>query len=202
MGDGGHARTAMRRRQRRLRQWLRHERLNVAVAVVKNNHHSAPRRATMARAREEESDEMNNAMGQKTPPRAASTVYFSVDDDGDVLPARPTPPGGDEYFEYNSALWKQAWDQEHQCYCWCEVRRDDGYCFLPVYRPLEVIPEGTVTWSRPGTWSRPCDSSCSWIRPGAKSWPSGPCTRWRASCCPPTVTSLKTSCTSSSSPFR
>ena len=35
---------------------------------------------------------MNNAMGQKTPPpRAASTVYFSLDDDGDVLAARPTP---------------------------------------------------------------------------------------------------------------
>ena len=38
------------------------------------------------------SDEMNNAIGQKTPPpRAASTVYFSVDDDVDVLAARPTP---------------------------------------------------------------------------------------------------------------
>ena len=35
---------------------------------------------------------MNNAMGQKTPlPRAASTVYFSMDDGGDVLAARPTP---------------------------------------------------------------------------------------------------------------
>ena len=31
-------------------------------------------------------------MGQKTPPpRAASTMYFSLDDDGDVLAARPTP---------------------------------------------------------------------------------------------------------------
>ena len=41
----------------------------------------------MARAREEES-ELNNATGQKTsPPRVASTV----DDDGDVLAARPTP---------------------------------------------------------------------------------------------------------------
>ena len=35
---------------------------------------------------------MNNAMGQTTlPPRAASTVYFTHDDDGDVLAARPTP---------------------------------------------------------------------------------------------------------------
>ena len=35
---------------------------------------------------------MNHAMGQKTPPsRAASSVYFTLDDDGDVLAARPTP---------------------------------------------------------------------------------------------------------------
>ena len=46
----------------------------------------------MARARREESDEMNIAMGQTTPsPRAASTEYFRMDDDGDVLAARPTP---------------------------------------------------------------------------------------------------------------
>ena len=42
------------------------------------------------KAREE--SELNNAVGQKTPrPRAASTVYFSMTDDGDVLAARPTP---------------------------------------------------------------------------------------------------------------
>ena len=47
------------------------------------------RRPTMARAREEES-ELHNATGQKTPlPRAASTEYFTLDDDGDVLAARP-----------------------------------------------------------------------------------------------------------------
>ena len=40
----------------------------------------------------EESDEMNYAMGLTTPPpRAASTVYFSLDDDEDVLAAWPTP---------------------------------------------------------------------------------------------------------------
>ena len=36
---------------------------------------------------------MNCVMGQKTrPPRAGSTQYFTLDDDGDVLAARPTPP--------------------------------------------------------------------------------------------------------------
>ena len=34
---------------------------------------------------------MNNAMGQTTPSRAASTEYYRLDDDGDVLAARPTP---------------------------------------------------------------------------------------------------------------
>ena len=48
----------------------------------------------------------------------------------------------DEYFEYNGALWKQAWDQEHHCYCWCIVDPDNGFCFLPVWQPpRESIPE-------------------------------------------------------------
>ena len=82
---------AARRRQRRLRQFLRHERLSVAMALAEYNHHAAPRRPTMARARGEES-EMNDATGQKTPPpRAASTVHFNLFDEGDVLAARPTP---------------------------------------------------------------------------------------------------------------
>ena len=45
----------------------------------------------MARARGEES-EMNNATGQTTPlPSAASTEYYRMDDEGDVLAAWPTP---------------------------------------------------------------------------------------------------------------
>ena len=60
------------------------------MALAENNHHSAPRRPTIARAREEESDEMNNAFGQKTLlSRAASTMYYRMDD-GDVLAARPS----------------------------------------------------------------------------------------------------------------
>ena len=45
-----HAGAAMRRRQRRLRQWLRHERLSVAMALAETNHHAAPRGQTKARA--------------------------------------------------------------------------------------------------------------------------------------------------------
>ena len=56
---------AARRRQRRLRQWLRHERLSVAMAFAEYNHHSVPRRPMVARARAKES-EMNNSIGQKS----------------------------------------------------------------------------------------------------------------------------------------
>ena len=74
---------------RRLRAYLQYARISVAMALAENNHHSAPWRPTMARARREESDKMNNAMGQKTPPpRAESTAYSSTDDDGEVLAAR------------------------------------------------------------------------------------------------------------------
>ena len=45
-----HGGAAMRRRQRRLRQWLRHERLSVAMALAEMNHHAAPRGQTKARA--------------------------------------------------------------------------------------------------------------------------------------------------------
>ena len=40
----------MRRRQRRLRQWLRHERLSVAMALAETSHHAATRGQTKARA--------------------------------------------------------------------------------------------------------------------------------------------------------
>ena len=45
-------RGAARRRPRRLRQWLRHERLSVATALAESNHHTAPRGQKQARARE------------------------------------------------------------------------------------------------------------------------------------------------------
>ena len=82
---------AQRRRGRRLRAALRHERQSIAMALAEMSHHTAPRGLRMARAGGEES-EMNTATGQKTPlPRAASTVHFNLFDEGDVLAARPTP---------------------------------------------------------------------------------------------------------------
>ena len=53
--------------------------MSVAMALAENNHHSAPRRPTIARAREEKT----------LLSRAASTMYYRMDD-GDVLAARPS----------------------------------------------------------------------------------------------------------------
>ena len=41
---------AMRRRQRRLRSWLKHERMTVAMALAEASHHTAPRGQRTARA--------------------------------------------------------------------------------------------------------------------------------------------------------
>ena len=83
------ATSARRRLQRRLRSWLRHERLSIAMALEEQLHHSvqrvernvAPRRQT-TRAREEVEHVTYHApRGQNTPPPAAGPQYFSFDDD-------------------------------------------------------------------------------------------------------------------------
>ena len=67
--NGEHAGAAMRRRQRRLRQWLRHERLNVAMVLAESQHHAAPRGQSMARAGEGGGYEMKfTAEFQVNPP--------------------------------------------------------------------------------------------------------------------------------------
>ena len=41
---------ARRRRERRLRSWLKHERMTVAMALAEASHHTAPRGQRTARA--------------------------------------------------------------------------------------------------------------------------------------------------------
>ena len=74
--------------------------------------------------------------GKKSPKSAASP--------SPRVPARSsswTPAayaGGqaaDYYFVYNGTLFKHAWDYQHQCCCWCDVRREDSHCFMPLYVP-------------------------------------------------------------------
>ena len=47
---GEHVSAARRRRERRLRQFLPHERVSVAMAKAESNHHAAPRGQGVARA--------------------------------------------------------------------------------------------------------------------------------------------------------
>ena len=70
---------ARRQRERRLRQFLRRERLSDPMALAEFVHHSAPRGQRMARAGggEEEEREENE---QSEAPRRQSTMYFRMDE--------------------------------------------------------------------------------------------------------------------------
>ena len=68
--------TAKRRRERRLRQFLRHERLSVAMALAESTHHAAPRGQRMARAR----GWVRGALHGPTP-QEPGTQHFFLDDD-------------------------------------------------------------------------------------------------------------------------
>ena len=61
----------------------------MAAVLATFQHHSAPRGPRMARTEGGARDELHGHAPEDAPPRAASTVYFSLDDDGDVLAARP-----------------------------------------------------------------------------------------------------------------
>ena len=59
---------ARRRRERRLRSFLRHERMAVAMAVAEARHHSSRGQMTATAFSEMEEQEKNNAPRQKAPP--------------------------------------------------------------------------------------------------------------------------------------
>ena len=70
-----------RRRERRLRQFLRHERLDVAMALAETTHHSALRRPKQARG--EESEVKYTAEFRNTPLfKTADAQFFAMDFDG------------------------------------------------------------------------------------------------------------------------
>ena len=74
-GDaGGGTGSARRRRERRLRSMLRHERMAVAMALAENLHHSA-QRPEKARAREVEEQDQHEALRrQKAPPPGSCRI--------------------------------------------------------------------------------------------------------------------------------
>ena len=85
---------ARRRRERRLRQFLRHERLSVAMALAESNHHAAPRGQKMARAGGVEREENYEPRLLDPPlPQTAATVGY-VAAAGPLLVV-PSLAGGD-----------------------------------------------------------------------------------------------------------
>ena len=56
------------RRERRLRQWLRHERMTVALVVAESTHHVAPTGQKMARTQEEVEFETHAATATEDSP--------------------------------------------------------------------------------------------------------------------------------------
>ena len=62
---------AKRRHERRLRQWHRHERMTVAMALAEATHHAAPRGPKTARAGEVEHAAHYGPRAQETPPPGA-----------------------------------------------------------------------------------------------------------------------------------
>ena len=63
---------ACRRRERRLRSWLKHERMTVAMALAESTHHTAPRGQRTARAREWVRDEVHGRVPEEPTPRSAA----------------------------------------------------------------------------------------------------------------------------------
>ena len=92
--DGGTG-SARRRRERRLRPWLRHEQQSIAAVLATVTHHSFDKvgtasgvlrnRKTATRTgKGEESEKKYTAKFRKTPPlQAAATVYYPMTDDED-----------------------------------------------------------------------------------------------------------------------
>ena len=73
--------SAKRRRERRLRQWLRHERMTVAMALAESQHHAAARRQSMARAGGWVRDEVHGRVPGEPTPQEPGTQHFFLDDD-------------------------------------------------------------------------------------------------------------------------
>ena len=61
---------ARRRRERRLRSWLKHERMTVAMALAEASHHTAPRGQRIAKARGWVRDDVHGHVPEAPTPRS------------------------------------------------------------------------------------------------------------------------------------
>ena len=76
---------AMRRRQRLLRSWLRHERMTVAMLLAERERHTAQRGQKLARRGEWVREEVHGQAPVEPTPQTAGVQHFSLD--GDEPPA-------------------------------------------------------------------------------------------------------------------
>ena len=75
---------AKRRRERRLRSWLKHERMTVAMALAEASHHTAPRGQRTARVRGWVRGEVHGHVPEAPTSSEPGTRYFSLDDNDSV----------------------------------------------------------------------------------------------------------------------
>ena len=85
--------SARRRRERRLRSMLRHERMSVGMALAEKLHHSA-QRPEMARAGEEESEMKYTAKFRTTPPPQPELFQLFEEEPGGLRPTGLVEPRG------------------------------------------------------------------------------------------------------------
>ena len=81
---------AKRRRERRLRQFLRHEPLTVGMLLAESQHHATPRGQSMARSGGWERAALHGQVAEHPTPQVAGTEYFSLDVE-DVLATGSRP---------------------------------------------------------------------------------------------------------------
>ena len=91
-----HARTgaARRRRERRLRAYLRYARMSVQMALAEASHHTAPRGKRIARAREEEREVHYTAAFRATVPPPEPEVFDLFEEPGGGRPNLLLEPQG------------------------------------------------------------------------------------------------------------
>ena len=109
-----HAGAAKRRRERRLRAYLRYARMSVAMALAESNHHAAPRGQNMARVEDEGHEEKHNAPRRRTPPppqRPRADAGTQTGDDAEhtaQVVASPVPQDL-KGLDIEYVAWLSAW---------------------------------------------------------------------------------------------
>ena len=93
--DGEHvAGAATRRRERRLRAYLKYARMSVQMALAEASHHTAPRGQRIARAREEEREVLNTAAFRTTVPPPEPELFDLFEEPGGGRPDLLLEPQG------------------------------------------------------------------------------------------------------------